>query len=232
MATTFANHLLGPDPHANRPAATDVPSGALYSCSDHDLVYQSDGATWTTWATVGGGSGGSGALTLIETQTVSGSPAAITFSAIPGTYEDLLILGAVRSATAAPSGSVNIRVGNSTVDTGSNYSYMLGRQGSATSDLQADAANEFHGGNIVGDSVTANLFSPVEYRLGRYADATFFRSVLLKAVYPLAAARRIGVGGGVWHNNADVIDIVEVYAQDHASGHFAVGSELRLYGLG
>lgn len=53
MATTFADHLLGPDTHANRPAATAVPSGTLYSCSDHSLVYQSDGATWSTWATLG-----------------------------------------------------------------------------------------------------------------------------------------------------------------------------------
>jgi hypothetical protein len=55
MATTFANHLLGPDTHANRPAAGDVPSGTLYSCSDHSLIYQSDGSTWSTWATLGGG---------------------------------------------------------------------------------------------------------------------------------------------------------------------------------
>lgn len=53
MATTFANHLLGPDTHANRPAATAVPQGTLYSCSDHDLIYQSDGSAWATWATLG-----------------------------------------------------------------------------------------------------------------------------------------------------------------------------------
>ena len=38
--------------HAARPAATAVPSGALYPCSDHDLIYRSDGATWATWATL------------------------------------------------------------------------------------------------------------------------------------------------------------------------------------
>lgn len=50
--TTFAGHLLD-GIHASRPAATDVPAGTLYSCSTHGLVYQSDGATWSTWATLG-----------------------------------------------------------------------------------------------------------------------------------------------------------------------------------
>lgn len=53
MTTRFADHLLEGD-HASRPAATAVPDGTLYSCTDHSLVYQSDGATWATWATLGG----------------------------------------------------------------------------------------------------------------------------------------------------------------------------------
>lgn len=53
MATTFADHLPSGD-HASRPAASAVPAGALYACSDHGLIYQSDGtSTWTTWATLG-----------------------------------------------------------------------------------------------------------------------------------------------------------------------------------
>jgi hypothetical protein len=40
--------------HASRPAATAVGSGALYACSTHGLIYQSDAATWSTWATLGG----------------------------------------------------------------------------------------------------------------------------------------------------------------------------------
>ena len=53
MATRFIDHLLAGD-HASRPAFGDVPQGTLYACSDHDLIYQSDGTSaWATWATVG-----------------------------------------------------------------------------------------------------------------------------------------------------------------------------------
>ena len=53
MATTFANHLLTGD-HASRPLADAVPQGTLYSCTDHALIYMSDGDAWSTWATLGG----------------------------------------------------------------------------------------------------------------------------------------------------------------------------------
>lgn len=39
--------------HASRPTASAVPAGALYSCTDHNLVYRSDGSSWATWATLG-----------------------------------------------------------------------------------------------------------------------------------------------------------------------------------
>lgn len=55
MTTRFADHLLEGD-HASRPAFGSVPAGTLYACSDHSLIYQSDGvAAWSTWATLGGG---------------------------------------------------------------------------------------------------------------------------------------------------------------------------------
>lgn len=40
--------------HASRPAASAVGKGSLYSCTDHSLVYQSDGSSWTTWASLSG----------------------------------------------------------------------------------------------------------------------------------------------------------------------------------
>jgi hypothetical protein len=40
--------------HSARPAAADVGKGGLYSCTTHSLVYQTDGSSWTTWATLGG----------------------------------------------------------------------------------------------------------------------------------------------------------------------------------
>ena len=46
--------LKAADTHANRPAANAVPTGGLYSCTTHNLIYRTDGSTWSTWATLGG----------------------------------------------------------------------------------------------------------------------------------------------------------------------------------
>jgi hypothetical protein len=51
----WSDHVLGPDTHANRPSASAVPVGTLYSCTDHVKIYRSDGAsTWSDYADIGG----------------------------------------------------------------------------------------------------------------------------------------------------------------------------------
>jgi hypothetical protein len=55
MPATIQGAHLGPGDHASRPAANAAgqPFGALYSCTDHALIYKTDGATWATYATLG-----------------------------------------------------------------------------------------------------------------------------------------------------------------------------------
>jgi hypothetical protein len=53
VAKTTVPGVLQTGIHSARPAATDVAVGALYSCTTHGLIYVSDGASWTTWATLG-----------------------------------------------------------------------------------------------------------------------------------------------------------------------------------
>lgn len=47
--------VLGTGIHSARPAASAVGKGGLYSCTTHSLVYQTDGSSWTTWATISSG---------------------------------------------------------------------------------------------------------------------------------------------------------------------------------
>lgn len=52
MTTRVVDVVRGVGTHLARPAVADVPHGALYPCSDHNLIYRSDGTTWATWATL------------------------------------------------------------------------------------------------------------------------------------------------------------------------------------
>lgn len=55
MATITIPGMFLTGDHASRPAASAVGKGSIYSCSTHSLIYQSDGSSWTTWATLGVG---------------------------------------------------------------------------------------------------------------------------------------------------------------------------------
>lgn len=50
----FADHILGPDTHANRPASAKKRS--VYVCTTHSLLYYWDGAAWQTWFSYAGAS--------------------------------------------------------------------------------------------------------------------------------------------------------------------------------
>lgn len=74
MATiTFAGMTLK-GTHASRPAANAVGAGTIYACSDHKLVYQSDGSSWATWFDPGGVTGASVPMEFI----IDGGGSAIT----------------------------------------------------------------------------------------------------------------------------------------------------------
>lgn len=50
--TTRVTDLFDSGDHASRPDPATVPVGALYSCTEHRLVYKNDAGTWVTWATL------------------------------------------------------------------------------------------------------------------------------------------------------------------------------------
>lgn len=50
----YSAHILGPDTHANRPAASAVPDKALYACTTHGIVYVNNAGTWDNWLTLSG----------------------------------------------------------------------------------------------------------------------------------------------------------------------------------
>jgi hypothetical protein len=58
--TRFVDHILGPDTHANRPAASGAgacPWGTVYHCTTHNMLEMNDSGTWIDWASLAGSSG-------------------------------------------------------------------------------------------------------------------------------------------------------------------------------
>lgn len=49
MADYYGDQILGPDDHAARPAVTAVAEGALFVCTDDDVLEVNTGAAWVEY---------------------------------------------------------------------------------------------------------------------------------------------------------------------------------------
>lgn len=117
MTTRFVDHLPS-GVHASRSAATAVPVGSLYSCTDHGLIYQSDGSTWATWATLGGaGYTDEQVRDVMGTALVAGSNVTIT----PNDGSDSITIAAAGAGgVTATTGIVNTGTETTTSTTATN----------------------------------------------------------------------------------------------------------------
>lgn len=170
MATRFSDHLLTGD-HASRPAATTVPDGTLYSCTDHSLVYQSDGATWSTWATLGAPLAGAtftGAVEVpddaYDASTWNGNEEVPTKNAVRDKIESLaagssVVVQVVSTQTGAvATGGTVIPLDDSIPQNGEGDEYMTLAitPASATNKLQIDVV--FMGSSNAANWLSAALF--------------------------------------------------------------------------
>lgn len=121
MATITIPGMFLTGTHAARPAATAVGKGSLYACSDHKLIYQSDGATWSTWIDASG-SGGTASnlasaryLRTSADYTLTGST---SFATVDNTNLSLTITTGVRPVliVVSASGASNNVAGTTFLD--------------------------------------------------------------------------------------------------------------------
>jgi hypothetical protein len=173
--------------------------------------------------------GSSGAMTLIE-QKILGSAGALTFTSIANTYKHLLIRARLRNTLAATLVSAVLRVGNSSLDTGSNYTYAYQRAGTTDSDAVSDSATFIERVQAPGASATASFFGYAEWEILHYANTTYYRQVGFKGGGGTASAVQISHGVGQWKNTSSAIDTVGII-ESTASTTWDTGSAAWLYGI-
>jgi hypothetical protein len=155
-----------------------------------------------------------GTYTLINSSTLGSAQSSVTFSSIPGTYIDLVL---VMDATATTNFTNTKIVLNS--DTGTNYSWTnLKGDGSTASSAQG--------------STTANLYlglvntgrGTYRFMFQDYSNATTFKTILSAGGL---AGNRVEYGVGLWRNTSAITSIQVVQPADT----FASGSTFKLYGI-
>lgn len=156
--------------------------------------------------------------TPIASITLASATAEITFTGIPQTYTDLVLVvaGAYDSGGV---GSVDIRVGNGSIDTGSNYSatQLDGSGSSAASYRDTNATNLNLG--VASTSQSTNIF-----HFMNYANTTTNKTILSRGNEPTYVRAAVGL----WRSTSA---INQIRIRNSGGTNFASNTTFNLYGV-
>lgn len=150
---------------------------------------------------------------LIESQVLGSATTSVTFSSIPGTYTDLILIANGQSTLF---GNTAIQFN---ADTTSNYSvtYLYG-DGTSAASGRATSQTGLRFGTYNGRSVST-------YQIIDYSNSTTNKTVLSRDSSTGAAEIRVGL----WRKTPETITAVRIYNFD--GNTFDTGSTFRLYGI-
>jgi len=157
--------------------------------------------------------------TPIATTTIPNTTTAnYTFSSIPSSYTDLILVQSVGNNSG--SGANGVRI-NYNSDTGSNYSwtYLVGNGSSGSSGRNSNATYY----DIGLDNNTTN-FTVIITQVMNYANTTTFKTAISRSA---AASNELSGNASLWRSTSAINSITIT----KADGNFKQGSTFTLYGI-
>jgi hypothetical protein len=178
-------------------------------------------------ATAGGTSAwGIYALTLISETIVAGADATVTFSSIPQTFRDLLLVVRGKTDRAAATDTLSIQLNG---DAGAHYwSQQMSANGTTQTNAQLLAAASAVCGSIGGNTGVVGMST---VRIGDYARTQWHKPLTYES-FVVGSEGSLGVaadfGGAVWNQTTAV---TTVKAAPSNGINFKVGTVVTLYGV-
>jgi hypothetical protein len=164
--------------------------------------------------------------TLITSQTLGTAAASVTFSAIPGTYKDLILKASIRS----DQGSINTDVlisYNAVGGTSYSRTWLQGNGAAATSGRTANTSSTNVLNSAVGNGATSNTFSNWELYLPSYTASQNKPYNAFAVGETNATTAYIVNVAGLFRNTSAITSIL----LEPGGGNFVSGSSFYLYGL-
>jgi len=155
----------------------------------------------------------------IETQTLGSAAASVTFSSIPATYTDLVLVCNTASSASNPDLLMQFNG-----DTGTNYSdtVLTGNGTTASSARRSTQATIRVGYSAAPDTSTA--FHNAVIHIMNYANATTNKTAIARSNH---ASYGTDLTTGLWRSTAAITSVLLKVS----SSTFAVGSTFTLYGI-
>jgi hypothetical protein len=160
----------------------------------------------------------------IATTTLSSAAASYTFSSIPSTYTDLILVSYIKAATADQNCALQFNG-----DTASNYS-ITNIDGSGTASGSSRLSNQ---SNMILDNyayMTTAIFKTTISHIQNYSNATTYKTILSRASNASSSpSAGVDINVGLWRSTA-AINSIKLLGQQGTS-NFAIGSTFTLYGI-
>jgi hypothetical protein len=152
--------------------------------------------------------------TPLATVTLSTTPTSLTFSSLPATYRDLVL---VITAAASSGQQFNFRLNG---DTGSNYSYVLASGFASTTESFAETVAYGRFGNV---ATTTGIYS---INIMDYSATDKHKTIISRSGD--ATASNVSMFANRWANTA-AITTIQLFPG--SGGSFTSGSRFDLYGI-
>jgi hypothetical protein len=158
-----------------------------------------------------------GAMTAIASNTLGSDSASITFSSIPGTYDDLMVVCYIKS-NGTSNESARLRFNS---DTGSNYSntYLYG-DGSSPG-YYYDTSRSY----IQSYASSTGVSNQVAHILN-YANSSYKKTCLMRSAQDNNGSGYTSLEVGLWNSTSAITSVTLV-----SQTSFRTGSVFALYGI-
>jgi len=156
--------------------------------------------------------------TAINTTTLTSATASITFSSIPSTYTDLVLVVTGKIASGGNNLGLDFRVNG---DTGTNYSItqLLGDSSSAIGGQEANSSR-MNLGIITQDYESSNIIN-----IMNYANTTTYKSFLSRGN---SSGSYVRLAAGSWRSTAAINSVTVLQI---TGVNLAIGTTATLYGI-
>jgi hypothetical protein len=159
----------------------------------------------------------------IATNTLSSATNTVTFSSISQSYTDIILVCV--GVTANTTDAIDVRVGNGSLDTASNYSMtqVLGNGSAAQSYYQQGTSFTNMG------IVTSGKMQSTIIQFMNYSNTSTYKTILGRSNVNDSGFKRVAATVGLWRSTSAINTIS--LRLDNASYNFAVGFTFTLWGI-
>ena len=160
-----------------------------------------------------------GTYTLIASNTLTTSTATVTFSSIPSTYTDLVLVYSAKSASTTRDMTLSF---NSDSNTNYSNTILTGYTGVVTSVRNSNQSFIYLDNNGVTDST---IFNAVIVHIPDYSNSTTYKTILCRANNTVYG---VDITAGLWRSTAAISAINLTLG---GGINLASGSTFKLYGI-